>query len=162
MVAKPGLYPLSQSETLTPSPACPLHSSDSTGACNVCCIHVEASSSSGWWGSIPRYIECLTPEPLLSFIVACPSSLQSPPPPGVHAEVATSRSEHWQKYSPLPFEVVMDAGRKARDQGSDASAVGESGSCEGANACEWSCHMFISAPLLCCLQHIDAHKQSMK
>ncbi|CAI5535579.1 unnamed protein product [Closterium sp. Naga37s-1] len=35
---------------------------------------------------------------------------------GVHAEIASSRSEHWQKYSPLPFEVVIDAGRKAREE----------------------------------------------
>ncbi|CAI6009016.1 unnamed protein product, partial [Closterium sp. NIES-65] len=35
---------------------------------------------------------------------------------GVHAEIASSRSDHWQKYSPLPFEVVIDAGRKAREE----------------------------------------------
>ncbi|CAI5464001.1 unnamed protein product, partial [Closterium sp. Yama58-4] len=35
---------------------------------------------------------------------------------GVHAEIACSRSDHWQKYSPLPFEVVIDAGRKAREE----------------------------------------------
>lgn len=46
---------------------------------------------------------------------------------GVHAEIASSRSDHWQKYSPLPFEVVIDAGRKAREEigqgGADDRAV---------------------------------------
>lgn len=38
---------------------------------------------------------------------------------GVHAKVAGARSEHWQEFSPLPFEVVLDAGRKSKEEPRD-------------------------------------------
>ena len=43
---------------------------------------------------------------------------------GVHAKIAGVRSEYWQEFSPLPFEVVLDAGRKAKEEPKDGDTPG--------------------------------------
>jgi len=35
------------------------------------------------------------------------------------AKIAGVRSEYWQEFSPLPFEVGLDAGRKAKEEPKD-------------------------------------------
>ncbi|CAL5400641.1 unnamed protein product [Camellia sinensis] len=37
---------------------------------------------------------------------------------GIHAEIATARHEHWSSFAPLPVEVVLAAGQKAKDENS--------------------------------------------
>jgi hypothetical protein len=43
---------------------------------------------------------------------------------GVYPEIAVSKHEHWSSLAPLPLEVVLSAGQKAKDepkQGKSAS-----------------------------------------
>ncbi|KAL6989582.1 hypothetical protein U1Q18_015335 [Sarracenia purpurea var. burkii] len=35
---------------------------------------------------------------------------------GIHAEIATARYEYWSSFAPLPVEVVLAAGQKAKDE----------------------------------------------
>lgn len=37
---------------------------------------------------------------------------------GIHAEIATARYEYWSSFAPLPVEVVLAAGQKAKDENS--------------------------------------------
>ncbi|KAI8011088.1 Coiled-coil domain-containing protein SCD2 [Camellia lanceoleosa] len=37
---------------------------------------------------------------------------------GILAEIATARHEHWSSFAPLPVEVVLAAGQKAKDENS--------------------------------------------
>ncbi len=35
---------------------------------------------------------------------------------GVHPEIANAKHEHWSSLAPLPLEVVLSAGQKAREE----------------------------------------------
>lgn len=37
-------------------------------------------------------------------------------PIGVRADIAVSKHEHWSSLAPLPFEVVISAGQKAKEE----------------------------------------------
>lgn len=37
---------------------------------------------------------------------------------GVHSEIAAARNEYWSSFAPLPVEVVLAAGQKAKDENS--------------------------------------------
>ncbi|XP_057498055.1 coiled-coil domain-containing protein SCD2-like [Actinidia eriantha] len=37
---------------------------------------------------------------------------------GIHAEIAAARYEYWSSFAPLPVEVVLSAGQKAKDENS--------------------------------------------
>lgn len=37
--------------------------------------------------------------------------------PGICADIAVSKHEHWSSLAPLPFEVVLSAGQKAKEEG---------------------------------------------
>jgi len=37
------------------------------------------------------------------------------PPTGICADIAGPKYEHWSAFAPLPFEVVISAGQKAKD-----------------------------------------------
>ncbi|KAI3847344.1 hypothetical protein MKX03_023482 [Papaver bracteatum] len=46
---------------------------------------------------------------------------------GVHAEIAESRHEYWSSLAPLPLEVVLSAGQKAKEESTrDKTDAGES------------------------------------
>ncbi|KAI3856431.1 hypothetical protein MKW98_008883 [Papaver atlanticum] len=46
---------------------------------------------------------------------------------GVHAEIAESRHEYWSSLAPLPLEVVLSAGQKAREESTrDKTDAGDS------------------------------------
>ena len=34
---------------------------------------------------------------------------------GIHAEIAGARYEYWSSFAPLPVDVVLDAGQKAKE-----------------------------------------------
>lgn len=51
---------------------------------------------------------------------------------GVHPDVASNRSDQWQKFSPLPLEVVLDAGRKAKEEPEEGSAMDAANSASAA------------------------------
>ncbi|RZC46845.1 hypothetical protein C5167_039796 [Papaver somniferum] len=47
---------------------------------------------------------------------------------GVHAEIAESRHEYWSSLAPLPLEVVLSAGQKAKEESTrDKTDAGERG-----------------------------------
>lgn len=35
---------------------------------------------------------------------------------GICADIAGTKHEHWSSFAPLPFEVVISAGQKAREE----------------------------------------------
>lgn len=35
---------------------------------------------------------------------------------GICADIAGAKHEHWSSFAPLPFEVVISAGQKAREE----------------------------------------------
>jgi len=35
---------------------------------------------------------------------------------GIHAEIASARYDHWSALAPLPVEVVLATGQKAKDE----------------------------------------------
>lgn len=37
---------------------------------------------------------------------------------GIHAEIAVAKYEYWSSFAPLPLEVVLAAGQKAKDESS--------------------------------------------
>ena len=37
-------------------------------------------------------------------------------PTGIYADIAVSQHEHWSSLAPLPFEVVISAGQKAKEK----------------------------------------------
>ena len=37
-------------------------------------------------------------------------------PSGICADVAVSKHEHWSALAPLPFEIVISAGQKAKEE----------------------------------------------
>ncbi|KAI4343559.1 hypothetical protein L6164_010894 [Bauhinia variegata] len=43
---------------------------------------------------------------------------------GICADIASSKHEHWSSLAPLPFEVVISAGQKAKEESSNRSADG--------------------------------------
>ena len=43
-------------------------------------------------------------------------SLCLPSVPGICADIAASKHEHWSALAPLPFEVVISAGQKAKEE----------------------------------------------
>lgn len=38
---------------------------------------------------------------------------------GICADIAVSKNEHWSSFAPLPFEVVISAGQKAKEESWD-------------------------------------------
>lgn len=42
--------------------------------------------------------------------------------PGVCADIAPSKHEHWSSFAPLPFEVVISAGQKAKESWNESSS----------------------------------------
>ena len=40
---------------------------------------------------------------------------------GICVDIASSKHEHWSSLAPLPFEVVISAGQKAKDESWDKS-----------------------------------------
>lgn len=38
-------------------------------------------------------------------------------PSGICADIAVSKYEYWSSLAPLPFEVVISAGQKAKEEG---------------------------------------------
>lgn len=45
------------------------------------------------------------------------------PVTGIHAEIAGSRYEYWSSFAPLPVEVVISAGQKAKAENSMGNLV---------------------------------------
>ncbi|WKA03032.1 hypothetical protein VitviT2T_021170 [Vitis vinifera] len=45
--------------------------------------------------------------------------------PGIHAEVAGVKYEYWSSFAPLPVEVVLAAGQKAKEENSSSSSDAE-------------------------------------
>jgi hypothetical protein len=52
---------------------------------------------------------------VLWLLLNCLSSVCSIPS-GICADVAVSKHEHWSALAPLPFEVVISAGQKAKEE----------------------------------------------
>lgn len=46
----------------------------------------------------------------------CPTAVINVLPLGICADVAASKYEHWSSLAPLPFEVVISAGQKAKEE----------------------------------------------
>lgn len=44
---------------------------------------------------------------------------------GIHGEIARARHEYWSAFAPLPTEVVLAAGQKARDENSMGNILSE-------------------------------------
>lgn len=36
--------------------------------------------------------------------------------PGICADIAASKHEYWSSFAPLPFELVISAGQKAKEE----------------------------------------------
>eukprot|EP00249_Psilotum_nudum_P020106 c27570_g1_i2 orf=333-2045(+) len=46
---------------------------------------------------------------------------------GIHSEIAGSKHEHWSSFAPLPLEVVLSAGQKAKEEPEKDEQLGENG-----------------------------------
>eukprot|EP00249_Psilotum_nudum_P020105 c27570_g1_i1 orf=333-2042(+) len=46
---------------------------------------------------------------------------------GIHSEIAGSKHEHWSSFAPLPLEVVLSAGQKAKEEPAKDEHLGENG-----------------------------------
>lgn len=43
---------------------------------------------------------------------------------GVHAEIASTKHDHWSSLAPLPLEIVLSAGQKAKEAFGSADGDG--------------------------------------
>ena len=42
---------------------------------------------------------------------------------GICADIAVSKHEHWSSFAPLPFEVIISAGQKAKEESWDGVSL---------------------------------------
>ena len=42
---------------------------------------------------------------------------------GICADIAVSKHEHWSSLAPLPFEVIISAGQKAKEESWDGAPL---------------------------------------